>query len=201
MANRSGFSGKRALDLPQFPPTPADYTPVPSSRMPVISSIPDTLVQESIIRAVQKVCTTMLKHDAGFLEKSAGATYDGFKEKPHVFGSVGFLGKIDGIVYLCIPDDFAQDAAARMLDMSPAEVEMSGDSTIKDVIGEITNMTVGGFKNALADFGFPCKLTLPTIVRGDHLAVANIKGAERHIFHFDCAGHRLVADIQLKQEG
>lgn len=114
---------------------------------------------------------------------------------------MGFIGKVDGIVYLCIPDDFAQDAAGRVLGMSAAEVEMSGDATIKDVIGEITNMTVGGFKNALCDIGFPCKLTLPTIVRGDHLAVASLKGAERHIFHFDCAGHRLIADIQLKQEG
>jgi len=168
--------------------------------MPATSSIPDTLVQESIIRAVQKVCTTMLKREVGFVEKGVEGTQNAFKEKPHVFGSVGFVGTIDGIVYLCIPDDFAQDAAGRMLGMSAAEVEMSGEATIKDVIGEITNMTVGGFKNALADRGFPCKLTLPTIVRGDHLAVASLKGAERHIFHFDCAGHRLVADIQLKQE-
>ena len=168
--------------------------------MPAISSIPDTLVQDSIIRAVQKVCTTMLKRDASFVEKGIEGTQNAFKECPHVFGSVGFVGKIDGIVYLCIPDDFALDAAARVLGMTPSEVEMSGDGTIKDVIGEITNMTVGGFKNALADLGFPCKLTLPTIVRGDHLAVASLKGAERHIFHFDCAGHRLVADIQLKQD-
>jgi len=168
--------------------------------MPVTSSIPDTLVQESIIRAVQKVCITMLKREVAFVEKGCEGTQNSFKERPHVFGSVGFLGKVDGIVYLCIPDDFAHDAAARMLDMSAAEVAMSGQGTIKDVIGEITNMTVGGFKNALSDFGFPCKLTLPTIVRGDHLAVSSIKGAERHIFHFDCAGHRLVADIHLKQD-
>jgi chemotaxis protein CheX len=166
--------------------------------MAIASPIPDTLVQDSIIRAVKSVCTTMLKRDAGFVERSPDVAYDGFKEKPHVFGSVGFVGKIDGIVYLCIPDDFAHDAATRMLGMSAAELEMSGSGTIKDVVGEITNMTVGGFKNALADRGFPCKLTLPTIVRGDHLAVAGLKGAERHIFHFDCAGHRLVADIQLK---
>jgi chemotaxis protein CheX len=168
--------------------------------MSTLQTIPDTLVQDSIIRAVKNVCTKMLKRDADFVEKNDGNVYDGFKEKPHVFGSVGFVGKIDGIVYLCIPDDFALDAAARLLGMSMAEVEMSGDGTVKDVIGEITNMTVGGFKNALADVGFPCKLTLPTIVRGDHLAVSSIKGAVRHIFHFDCAGHRLVADIQLKQE-
>jgi len=162
--------------------------------------ISDSLVQDSIIRAVRNVCVTLLKQEASFVEKSAGTAYEGFKEKPHVFGSVGFAGVIDGIVYLCIPDDFAQEAAARVLDMSLAEVEMSGDEAVRDVIGEITNMTVGGFKNALCNIGFPCKLTLPTIVRGDHLAVASLKGSARHVFHFDCAGHRLVADIQLKQD-
>lgn len=162
--------------------------------------ISDSLVQDSIIRAVRNVCVTLLKQEASFVEKSAGTAYEGFKEKPHVFGSVGFAGVIDGIVYLCIPDDFAQEAAARVLDMSLAEVEMSGDEAVRDVIGEITNMTVGGFKNALCNIGFPCKLTLPTIVRGDHLSVASLKGSARHVFHFDCAGHRLVADIQLKQD-
>jgi len=169
------------------------------SRMATVQSISDTLVQESIIRAVKSVCSIMLKHDAGFVEKSALASYT-TAGKAHVLGSVGFVGSIDGIVYLCIPDAFAQDAAERMLGMNAAEVEMSGPGTIKDVIGEITNMTVGGFKNALSDLGFPCKLTLPTIVRGENVAVSCVKGAERHIFHFDCAGHRLVADIQLKHE-
>lgn len=162
--------------------------------------ITDTLVQDSITRAVRNVCVTMLKQETSFVEKTVGTAYEGFKEKPHVFGSVGFVGLIDGIVYLCIPDDFAQDAAARVLGMSLAEVEMSGDEAVKDVVGEITNMTVGGFKNALCNVGFPCKLTLPTIVRGDNLAVAGLKGANRHIFHFDCSGHRLIADIQLKQD-
>ena len=60
--------------------------------------ITDTLVQDSIVRAVRNVCVTMLKQEASFVEKSAGAAYDGFKEKPHVFGSVGFAGLIDGIM-------------------------------------------------------------------------------------------------------
>lgn len=168
--------------------------------MPAVQSISESLIQDSIIRAVKNVCATLIKREATFVEKSASAAYAGFNEKPHVFGSVGFVGTIDGIVYLCIPDDFAQDAAARVLGMSAAEVAMNSDEMVRDVIGEITNMSVGGFKNALCNIGFPCKLTLPTIVRGDHLAVAAIKGAERHTFHFDCGGHRLVADIQLKQD-
>jgi len=102
------------------------------------------------------------------------------------------------MVYLCITDDFAINAASRILGTSPAEVRAEGDAVIKDVIGEITNMTVGGFKNALCDQGYTCKLTLPTIVRGNNLAVATMKSATRHIFHFSCDGHQLVADIQIK---
>jgi len=185
--------------LPQSTPIIADYTPVPLAyRMATAQSISDTLVQESIVRAVKNVCSTMIKHEASFVERSVESAYAGFKDKPHVFGSVGFLGHIDGIVYLCIPDEFAHHAAARVLGISAAELDMSGYAAVKDVVGEITNMTVGGFKNALCNVGFPCKLTLPTIVRGDNLAVSSLKGAERHTFHFDCGGHRLIADIQLK---
>jgi chemotaxis protein CheX len=71
---------------------------------------------------------------------------------------------------------------------------------INDAIGEITNVTAGGFKNQLCDVGFPCKLTLPTIIRGEDLRVVAVKGTTRHIFEFDCAGHSLTADIQLKVE-
>ena len=169
-------------------------------RMPAIQQITDPLIQESIIRAVQNVCSTMMRQNAAFAGRSADPTNAEFAARLHVFGSVGFVGDINGIVYLCIPDDFAKFAAECILGMTAGEVEMSGDEVLRDVIGEITNMTVGGFKNALCDVGYPCKLTLPTIVRGDNLSVANIKNATRHIHHFDVAGHRLIADIQIKAE-
>lgn len=163
-------------------------------------TISDTLIQESIIRALKNVCAIMLKEEAVFREKSSDTAYEGFKERLHVFGSVGFVGDINGIVYLCIPDDFAQAMACKVLGITAAEIEMGEGADVKDVIGEFTNMTVGGFKNALCNIGFPCKLTLPTIVRGDNLAVTGMKSATRHIFHFDCSTHRLIVDIQLKPE-
>lgn len=158
-----------------------------------VQSIEDSIIQESIIRAVRRVCSSILKQEATFVEKTAEAAYEGFNDKPHVFGSVSFSGKVAGVVYLCIPDDFAQIAAKRVLGMT-------NNDAVHDVVGEITNMTVGTFKNALCNIGFPCKLSLPTIVRGDNLTVVALKGSNRHIFHFDCSGHRLVADIQIKQD-
>lgn len=168
--------------------------------MAVSQTITDTHVQDFIIKAVKNVCSTMMRQEASFVEKTAEAAYTGYHGKAYVFGSVGFEGEINGVVYLCIPDDFAQHAASEILGMTRTEVTMGGNEVVRDVIGEITNMTVGGFKNALCDIGFPCKLTLPTVVRGNNLQVVTLKSATRHIFQFDCANHRLVADIQLKHE-
>lgn len=160
--------------------------------------IADELIHKSIVHAVQNVCSTMIKQAANFVEKSAEPEGMSFNGQPHVFGCVGFVGKMDGVVYLCISDDFAAYAASSILGMSTQEVHAEGDAVIKDVIGEITNMTAGCFKNALCDQGYTCKLTLPTIVRGQNLSVAAMKSCTRHTFLFDCNGHRLVADIQIK---
>jgi chemotaxis protein CheX len=163
-------------------------------------SISDTLVQDSIIRTVKHVCAMMIRHEASFVEKSIKSAYAGCQGQSHVFGSVAFIGQVTGIVYLCIPDDFAVTAAARVLGLTEEEMRTKGSTAVMDVIAEITNMTVGGFKNAICRADGTCKLTLPTIVRGDNLSVVGLKGTERHIFHFDCDGHRLIADIQLKQD-
>lgn len=167
--------------------------------MDTIVPIAEELIQKSIVHAVQNVCSTMLKQNASYVEKPDEQTIASFRKQSHVFGCVGFVGKIDGMVHLCITDDFAGHAASTILGMSPAEVAAEGGDVIKDVIGEITNMTVGSFKNALCDKGYTCKLTLPTIVRGQNLSVAAMKSCTRHIFHFDSKGHCLVADIQIKQ--
>ncbi|MFT3782604.1 MAG: chemotaxis protein CheX [Nibricoccus sp.] len=163
-----------------------------------LAPIADELLHKSIVHAVQNVCATMLKTPAGFVEKNTNPDAMVFSAQTHVFGCVGFVGKIDGVVYLCISDDFANFAASSILGMTEAEVAAEGEAVVKDVIGEITNMTAGCFKNVLSDQGYLCKLTLPTIVRGQNLSVATIKDCARHMYHFECNGHKLVADVQIK---
>ena len=169
--------------------------------MPATQQITDTLIQDAIANAVQNVCRVLLHHEARCVERLANEA-EGRAPLPsfQVMGNVGFVGEINGIVYLCMSDEFAVYAVGEILGMSPAEIEFEGPDVLKDAIGEVTNMTVGGFKNALCDVGFPCKLTLPTIVRGLDLKAGAIKGASRHIFRFECSGRPLVADIQIKME-
>jgi chemotaxis protein CheX len=83
--------------------------------------------------------------------------------------------------------------------MTEAELEEAGDDVINDAIGELTNMTVGSFKNGLCDAGYPCMLTIPSIVRGGNFVIEPIGTAARHVFSFDCDGHCVVADILIEK--
>jgi chemotaxis protein CheX len=160
--------------------------------------ITDPHIRDAIVRAVQNVCRTMLRQQASLVADSLETMPAGMDLNFQLIGSVGFAGAASGMVYLCMSEEFAIKATGEMLGMSRGEVDLHGPEGIKDAIGEITNMTAGGFKNELCDLGFPCKLTLPTILRGHNLAVAAIKAAAHHVFCFDCGGHRLLVDIQVK---
>lgn len=164
----------------------------------VKTPVTDQIIQDCMIRSVQSVFKTMIGRDVAFIEQAATDNSTLPLASSHVIASVGFLGAADGLIYLCLTEDFAKIASSHLLGMSTEEVEMHGNEVIHDAIGELTNMTVGGFKNTLCDMGFPCKLTLPAIVRGHKLSIAAIKSAARHVFHFDCSGHRLTIDLQLK---
>lgn len=168
--------------------------------MAALQQITDTLIQDAITNAVQNVCRVLLRQEARLMERMPAEALDPAALHIQVMGNVGFVGDVDGIVYLCMSDEFAAYAVGEILGLSAAEVVSEGPEVLKDAIGEVTNMTVGGFKNALCDIGFPCKLTLPTIVRGHQLKAGAIKGAARHIFRFECSGRSLVADIQVKVE-
>jgi chemotaxis protein CheX len=162
------------------------------------TQITDHVIQDCIVRAVQSVFRTMMGQEASFVSQVPAEPTTIPLMPSQIIGSVGFIGGANGLIYLCLSEDFAKIASSRILGMTAAEVEMHGTEVVHDAIGEITNMTVGGFKNTLCDLGFPCKLTLPAIVRGNNLSIASIKSAQRHVYHFDCSGHQIVADIQIK---
>lgn len=175
--------------------------------MPAIQEISECVVRDHISRAVTDVFQTMLG-DAVTLSKDIdqGVSYGTTRAdrdlvaagNPQVVGTVGFIGDLNGLIYLHFDLPFARYCTGRILGMTEAELDEAGDEVINDAIGEITNMTVGGFKNGLSDHGYPCKLTIPSILRGSNFSIEPIRTAQRHIYRFDGAGHRLVVDILMK---
>jgi len=175
--------------------------------MPPTECISEQAIKEHISKAVKDVFATMLGQQAHLIEAAIQSSDQPWPplpsphagaHEPHVVGTVGFIGEANGLIYLYFPDKFAKFVTGIMLGMKEAEVAQEGDEVVNDAIGEITNMTVGVFKNGLCDSGYSCRLTIPSILRGANFSIEPISTAARRIFYFDCAGHRLVADILMK---
>jgi chemotaxis protein CheX len=115
-------------------------------------------------------------------------------------GTVGFLGDANGLIYLYFEATFATECTEHILGMTKAELEDGGDEFVNDAVGELTNMIVGSFKNGLCDQGYPCKLTIPSILRGRNFCIEPISSAKRNIYIFDSGGRRVVADILMNNE-
>ncbi len=176
--------------------------------MPATQEVSESLIRENITRAISDVFKTMLGRTAEFAHATTPNGGDcwppipteGTEAIPQVVGTVGFLGDVNGLIYLYLPLPFSVQVTCQMLGMTEAELQEAGDECINDAIGELTNMTVGSFKNGLCDAGFPCKLTIPSILRGSNFSVEPISSAQRYIYHYNCGDQRIVTDILLKTD-
>lgn len=155
-------------------------------------SIPIEEVCDWLNTSVTDVFSTMFSSEAHVAPPldSHGTT------EPLVIGSVGFVGKMNGVVYLGVTAAFARTLTSRMLGMPEAEIE--GDEMVNDVIGELSNMIVGSVKSRLCDRGAPCVLTIPSILRGQNFEVQPIKPSERRLLGFQCGADHLAAKVILK---
>lgn len=167
--------------------------------MPAIKDIPDTLFEETITRAVKEVFATMLSQPARPLPLDPAQAAVALRlEQPHVVGTVGFIGAIKGLIYLYLDLGFARRCSAGLLGISIPELDELGDEAVNDAVGELTNMTVGTFKNQLSDHGYPCRLTIPSILRGSQFHIEPVSSATRRVYRFEIAGAILTADLLME---
>lgn len=117
-----------------------------------------------------------------------------------ISGTIGLSGthndspvELRSKLSLIFSEELAQHIFRSMMMMGPDDpVEMA---ELRDVVGELTNMTAGGAKTALSDDGFKLLLSLPTVAVGrDHYlgAPSGIRfskvvpvSLEAGIFHFE----------------
>jgi chemotaxis protein CheX len=166
----------------------------------------EAILGEMMTSAVEKVFTTMIHRPVSLLPapgkgddaQSDAASLEG-GDYTVVVGTVGFVGKINGLIYLYLPEALARRIAATMLGLEPADLGENDAETVNDAIGELTNMIVGTFKNQLCDRGFDCRLTIPSILRGSHFTIEPaVSTVVRRIFQFETAGERFLSDLLIE---
>lgn len=172
--------------------------------MSKLIDIPEEELVGMMMSSVQDVFQTMLslqvdldKHESSMpSEQYVTPAYD--KAENMIAANIGFSGKIYGMVYLCMDINLAMSLTKQLLGMD--EVDANDHETINDALGELANMTVGGFKNQLSHKGYSCQLTIPSILRGQSFTVESTSHSQRETFHFDCEGESFVADLFIRKE-
>lgn len=149
-------------------------------------------LRDLLSTSVREVLATMFSTDA----HSALAEDVCLGDESVVAGSVGFIGDVNGTVYIMVPESFARSLARQMLGLS--EAELDGDEMVNDVIGELSNMVVGGVKSQLCDRGLSCVLTIPSVVRGQSLSAEPVKSIERRRLGFHCGAGHAIVELQFK---
>ena len=165
--------------------------------------IPQEDLQNTIVRALSDVFDTMLSFDCentgciDFSGKKPPVPNLGEQDASLVYvGSVGFVGKMNGMVYLYMKSEFAEHAAQKITGLESEDLDFE---IISDVCGELTNMFGGTFKNTLADLGYESTLTIPTVLSGDELYISTI-GVKKHIrLDFLANGDAVTADLVLAE--
>jgi flagellar motor switch protein FliN len=139
-------------------------------RLDIISSLGDSIVE---------LFDTMLSLD---VERSDREPFEA-DEDFRVMGSIDFTGHIKGGIQFQVPKLFGRMMAAAV---RGEELEQIQDvETVKDVIGEMTNILGGHLKAAFGDAGFPCQISTPSLTVGldFHIEIPNLDRYVRFAFN------------------
>lgn len=115
------------------------------------------LVDISLAESIQETMATVFSMSSVKLEPQ--------QDHFDLAGSIGFVGRLEGVGMLLLQNRDACLLVSKMLRMDIAE--MSSD--VRDGVGEITNMVIGGLKTRLAERGYNFEIGIPTIIEGSNI--------------------------------
>lgn len=124
------------------------------------------------LTSVTNVLTTMAQTDA----KPGKVT---LKKDSKAFGDVtGIIGMAGEQVKGSFAISFTKEVILAITQRMLGEEVSTIDSTVKDLVGEVTNIATGGAKKLLADKGFDFDMATPVVVSGENHQIDHMsKGA------------------------
>jgi len=152
-------------------------------RLDIISSVGDTIIE---------LFDTMLSLDVDLSDREPFKNSDDFR----VMGAVDFAGGVHGSIQFQVSKTFGRMITAGMLGQDLDEVQ--DIDSVKDVIGEMTNILGGNLKAAFCDTGLACQISTPSLTVGldFNIEILNMDRYER--FAFKLNDHDIVVEVCVK---
>ncbi|MDJ0721146.1 MAG: flagellar motor switch protein FliN [Desulfobacterales bacterium] len=154
-------------------------------RLDIISSVGDSIIE---------LFDTMLSLDVELSDREPFCNYEDFK----VMGAIDFTGNVKGSIQFQVPKLFGRMIAAGVLG---EELEQIQDiETVKDVIGEMTNILGGNLKAAFCDSGLPCQISTPSLTVGIDFQIEILNMDRYEKFAFKLNDHDILVEVCVKIE-
>ena len=152
-------------------------------RLDIISSVGDSIIE---------LFDTMLSLEVDLSDREPFQHSEDFR----VMGAVDFAGGVHGSIQFQVSKTFARMITAGMLGQDFDEVQDM--ATVKDVIGEMTNILGGNLKAAFCDTGLNCQISTPALTVGldFNIEILNMDRYER--FAFKLNDHDIVVEVCVK---
>ncbi len=152
-------------------------------RLDIISSVGDSIIE---------LFDTMLSLEVDLSDREPFEGSEDFR----VMGAVDFAGGVHGSIQFQVSKIFARMITAGMLGQELDEVQ--DIETVKDVIGEMTNILGGNLKAAFCDTGLDCQISTPSLTVGldFDIEILNMDRYER--FSFKLNDHDILVEVCVK---
>ena len=152
-------------------------------RLDIISSVGDTIIE---------LFDTMLSLEVDLSDREPFKNTEDFR----VMGAVDFAGGVHGSIQFQVSKTFGRMITAGMLGQDLDEVQ--DIDSVKDVIGEMTNILGGNLKAAFCDTGLACQISTPSLTVGldFNIEILNMDRYER--FAFKLNDHDILVEVCVK---
>jgi chemotaxis protein CheX len=109
-----------------------------------------------------------------------------------VTGIIGMAGgKVKGSLSITFTSAAIFDIARRMLGENVTEI----NSTVTDLVGEITNMVTGGAKRLLSEQGYDFDMAIPAVVAGKDHHIAHKSNGMKIVIPFTILAGKFFVEI------
>jgi len=109
-----------------------------------------------------------------------------------VTGVIGMASdQVKGSLAITFTSEAIFDIARRMLGENVTEV----NTTVTDLVGEITNMVTGGAKRALAEQGYDFDMAIPAVVAGKNHRITHKSSGMKLIIPFNIIAGKFFVEV------
>lgn len=147
------------------------------------------------VKSVYNAMKTMLKTAP---ERGAPHMKDHNKAQGDISGIVGFAAKnIYGTLALSFPKATAIKALKLMVGDTVTEIT----DDVRDLIGELANIIIGGAKQEYVKLGLPFDISIPTVVVGAAHTITHKGGTPVLVIPFTLDGSDFRVEVSMKVDG